>query len=481
MAGLFGVMGTAGRGLLTNSLGIKTASHNIANVETPGYSRQRQELAATRPEQHPSGHLGTGVEQLSVERITDAFVREQLVRQASLLGSSDAQAQALSAIEELFNEQAGEGLSAALNDLYDAFSDLASATAPGAAVERESLRSSAQALVDTLHTMDRQLRSEMRGADQAIRSLLPEINRSLEQIAALNEEVVRLEIEAPANDARDQRDLLVRELGELVDVQSLEAPNGAISISLGNGLPLLEGGFVRQLVAVEDPTNAFSLSLAQVRYQDAAGSDFDVTGLIGGGRLGGLLRSRDTLLAGAIRSLDTVAYNLAVSTNAVHAAGTGLNGASGDFFAALPGVEDAARDLALAPGILADPDAIAAGLSAAPSDNRNALALAGLRTAPQTLFLPGDPPGPASGPSRTLLEHVATIASDAGQQARSAESSRVQQERILERLEDRRDAVSGVSLDEEMTQLIELQAAFQANSRVISLVDELLDELIGIL
>jgi flagellar hook-associated protein 1 FlgK len=480
MASLFGVLDVAGRGLLVAQRGVHVAGHNIANAETPGYSRQRPVLAATRPLLHPTGHLGQGVEQLTIERVTDRFVQGQLVRQGGALGSTQAQAEALALLQEVFNEQGAPGLSAALSRLYDAFSDLAASPTPGAPVEREAVRSAARALLDGLHGQDARLRELQRGTDAEIEGLLPQVNDLATRIEELNREIVRQEVMAPANDLRDRRELLVRELAGLVDVRTYEDGRGALVVTLGNGLPLVEGGSARRLVAVADPGNPFDPTFAVVRYQDGA-NDVDVTADIGGGRLGGLLRSRDTLIPAAIRSLDTLAYNLAASVNAVHNAGVGLNGASGDFFAPPAAVEDSARDLALAPTVLASADAIAAGLGPAPGDNRNAVALAALRDTAAPLFLPGDPPGPASGPSRTLLEHVAAVAADVGTQARSLELSRQQQARLLEGLENRRDEVSGVSLDEEVTHLIRLQAAFQANSRVVGVVDRLLQDVIDLL
>lgn len=480
MPGLFGVMNTAARSLAVTSQGIQNTSHNISNVETPGYSRQRQILGTASPSRHPAGHLGNGVEQISIRRITDSFVHEQLVRQGSQFGAADAQAGALGVVQEVFNGVDAGSLTDSLGRFYDAFSDLASSPTPGAAIERAGARSAAQSLVDTIHSMDASLRAEQRAADDAIESTLLEISRLAEAIDQQNDEIVKLEITAPANDARDTRDQLVRDLSELVGLQTFESPDGRLNVSLPNGLPLVGAGDSSSLVAVQDVSNPFNSTFVQIHYSDGV-SSADVTSQIGGGRLGGILRARDDLLAGAIRTLDTLAYNLTTSVNSLHATGVGLNGEVGDFFAAPAAVEDAASGLALDAQILASTDAIAAGFTSAPSDNTLALEIANLRTTPTAFFLPGDPPGPATGPSRTLLEQVAVVVTDAGEQARTFETARSQQARIIESLENRRDSVSGVSLDEEMTQLIELQAAFQANSRLISLVDELLEDVLGIL
>ena len=266
----------------------------------------------------------------------------------------------------------------------------------------------------------------------------------------------------------------------MIDVQTYTDQQGGVAVTLANGVPLIEGGRARTLVSSPDPANPFNTNFVRVAVQDLSNLT-DVTAQVGSGQLGGLLRARDTILPGAIRSLDTLAYNLAETVNTVHNAGQGLTGAVGDFFVPLPLVEDAARDLAIAANILANPDDIAAGLTAQPGDNRNALALAALRDQKNAVFLPGDPPGPATGPARSVTEHAVAIVVDIGQQTKNMESSVLQQDQIIEGLQNRRDEVSAVSIDEEVAQLVRLQAAFQANSRVLGVIQDLFDDLVNIL
>jgi len=480
MSGLFGVLDVANRGLTVTQQGIRVTGHNIANVNTPGYSRQRQVLAASAPIANASGHQGTGVEQLTIERITDRFVETQLLKQNASAASSEAQAQALALVEEVLNEQDGRGIGAALSDLYEAFSDLASGATPGAPAEREAVRASARSLMQVVHGTDERLRDLQSSTNREIEDQVREINAITERIAKLNAGITQLEIQAPANDLRDQRDGLLRELASRIDVDSFEDAKGSLVVFLPSGASLVNGVTSHPLTTSLDVTNPFDSSFARIVYPES-GSNLDITDDIGAGSLGGLLRVRDTLIPSAIRSLDTLAYNLAEGVNAVHAAGTGLDGTVGDFFAAPAAVEDAARGLALEAAILASSDAIAAGLTSAPGDNRNAIALADLRDGAAPLFIPGDPPGPATGPTRTLLEHAAAVVADVGQQARTFAQASSQQARVLQDLESRRDAISGVSIDEEMAGLIQLEAAFQANARVLSTVDRLLDDLLSIL
>lgn len=476
MAGLFGVLGVAGRGLDVAQRGVRNTAQNIANVNTPGYSRQRQVVAAIDPVITTAGNLGGGPEQITITRAADALLQAQRVQQNGSAGSTNVQAEALASLEQVVNEQTGQGIGSALSSLYSAFSELARSPEPSS---REGLVAAAQRLIDTVRGADRQMRDIQESAHRAIDHELAEINRLSAEIAELNRRIGEREGLAPANELHDQRDELVRQIAEKVEVTAfVEGKHQMVMLS---GLPLVEGTNSHELLALVDATNPFNGGFYRIGFDLGGGSNADVTDEIGGGRLGGLLRVRDDVLPGAIRSVDTIAFNVVQSVNAVHASGVGIDGTIGNFFAGLTGVEDAGRDIQLDANILASSDAIAAGLAAQPADNRNALALAELRSAASPIFLPGDPPGPASGPSRTLLDHAASIVADIGREASAMEASRAQQMELQQVLEDRRDAISGVSIDEEVTMLVQLQAAYQANARVMQTVDRLLQDVMAIL
>lgn len=479
MSGLFGTLDVATRGLLVMQNGIRVTSHNTANVETPGYTRQSQHLVAGLPVPNPQGAIGTGVEQQSIIRIDDELLFRQLYEADARTASLDVESHATSRVEELFNEQQNEGLGAQLSKLYDAFDDLASATTPGAPVERDSLRTAAQSLVDSFHSMDGALRDLMADADLEARNLLEPINGLAVEIAELNRAIVREEVIAPANDLRDRRDAKVRELAEMVEVSTFEQSDGGLVVMVANGLSLVEGNHARRLVAAPDPANSFDPAFSRILF-DLGPSQIDVTAQIGGGQLGGHLEVRDTIVPAVLRDLDVLAYNLADQINAVHVAGIGLDGTVGNFFQSPGAVEDAANLLALDPAIAADTgaDAIASGFSTNPGDNRNALALAALRTTQVAFFLPGDPPGPATGPTRTALAYHSDLVGSVGNDAQDAENASKTQQGILEGLESRRDEISGVSLDEEMIKLIRLESAYQANARVISTIQDMLDTVV---
>ncbi len=499
MAGLFDTLGTATRGLQVVQSGLATTGHNIANADTPGYTRQRAVIEASLPQMTGAGAIGTGVEQISVERILDRFVAERLVRETSRQATLDTQASIYRQLESVVSSQEGEGLAGDLTSFFDALDDLSNAIAPGQEAERAQLVAAGQSLVDSIRRTDGQLRELQRGADRSISSVLNEVNAISAEIAALNQKIAVAEVTAPANDLRDQRDQLVLALAEKVDIALVTDNQGMLSVRISGGLPLVDKDIAARLDAVVDPAdpNPFDPSFVQVHYT-GAGSSFDATSLLRGGELGGLIEARDAVLGGAIRQLDAFAYTVAERFNAIHRGGLGLvDGAAHDFFADLsgqPSVNDAARNFALsadvdpsqggslgniAAGSAANP--VTGGPEAAPGDTTWVERLKDLRTTNVASYLAGDVPGTPTGTSTSLVSSLGRWIGDIGQGARSAERSLAQQDSVLTAVRNRRDEVSGVSIDEEVAELVKLQASFQANAKVLSTISTMLDDLFAAL
>lgn len=499
MAGLFDILGTATRGLQAVQGGLATAGHNISNVDTPGYSRQRSVLETGTPNYARSGTIGSGVEQVTVERIIDRFIGSRLISETSRRSTLDIENSIYREVETVVNEQQARGLSSELTSFFDALDDLGSSAEPGQGVARGQLLSAAESLVDTIHRYDSQLRSLQRDTDRGITGLLPEINDLARQIADLNGQIVEAEAVSPANDLRDRRDQLVLDLAEKVEITTLNDTNGNLSIRIAGGLSLVDHRIANELVAEVDPANpnAFDPSFSQVMYS-GAGSPFDVTSSLRGGELGGLIDARDNIIAGAIRDLDAIVFTLSDSFNAAHQAGIGLvDGTGHDFFTDLSGqatVNDSARNFGISADI--DPDQggtldnIAAGAvvaappggpGAAVGDTDGVEALKDLRTLRVSTFLAGDATGAPTGTSISISGSLINLVGNIGQNTRSTGRALEQQEAVLSAVQDRRDSISGVSVDEEVADLVKLQANFQANARVISTVSTLLQDLFNAL
>lgn len=496
MAGLFDTLGNASRSLGVVQRSIATTGHNIANVNTPGYSRQRNVISTGIPEVNAAGTLGTGIEAVSVDRAVDRFTQERLYGETSRLSSLETMINAHRDIESVVNDQITGGLNAELTGFFDSIDALASSGTPGQPLERSQLLASAQSMIDTVHRYDQEFRDIQADADRGVTGTLAEINALSSEIAALNDEIQRAEVFSPANDLRDRRDQLILEVSARVGVSTLEEANGMVSLRLASGYALVDGRTSRDLVAVVDPANVngFDPTFSQVFLQ-TSGSLLDVTSIVIGGELGGHLDVRDRVAAGAIRDLDAFAATLSTSFNQSHRAGLGLvDGAAHDFFfdfSTQPSIDDAARDLALSADV--DPDQggdlgnIAAGSTpdpggageAAAGDTTHGEVLGNLREIQVTAYLAGDSGAAASGASISVSNQLLDFVGGVGQAAASTERALEQQKVIVESVQSRRDEVSGVSIDEEVVELIQLQASFQANARVMSTVNQLLEDLLG--
>ncbi|HEB88680.1 MAG TPA: flagellar hook-associated protein FlgK [Deltaproteobacteria bacterium] len=499
MAGLFDALGTATRGLQVVQRGLATAGHNIANAETPGYSRQRAVLQSAPAQPDATGLIGSGVEQVSIERIIDRFVGLRLINETSRRASLETESSIYREVESVVNDQLANGLTSKLTGFFDALDDLANAAEPGQGVARGQVLAAAETLVDTVQRVDSQLRGLQRDADRGITAMLPEINSITSEIARLNGEIAEAEAIAPANDLRDQRDRLVLDLAEKFEIVSSEDEDGMVAIRLAGGVPLVSKRIASELVAVVDPAdlNAFDPTFSQVHFR-GSGSSFDATSLLKGGELGGLIEARDGIIAGVIRDLDAVVFTLSESFNSVHRGGLGLDdGAAHDFFTDLSGqttVDDSARNFGIAADIDPDqggslgniaagavPNPVTGGPEAAPGDTAWVEELKNLRTLKVTNYLAGDTTGSPTGSSISVMGRLVNVVGDIGQNARSTSRALEQQEAVLSSLQDRRDSISGVSIDEEVANLVQLQANFQANARVVTTVNFLMQALLDAL
>ena len=486
MSGLFGALDLSARALGVTQKGLGVTAHNIANVNTPGYTRQRQSLEGALPVNDGTGAIGTGVAQRTIERVQDSFMQSRLIQEHASQGSLHSEVRVLSQLESLFNEQFGEGITPQLSELYDAFGDLATSSTPGQPIERAALVGVAQTVISTFNRFDSQMAELQRSTDRAVVGLLPEVNSLLTQIAELNQEIAKAETLAPANDLRDQQERVLRDLASVMEITTIEDGQGLTTVLFEGGIPLVENTTAASLVAVANPTHPFDPTFSSIHIQ-AGSQSFDITNRVRGGELGGLLTSRDIHVADARNDLDALAFSLAQTVNDQHNLGLGLNDlVNRDFFSiADPSqVAGAAGGISLNADILADSNNIAAAGASSPAeqgDTENARLLADLRDVLLPSYAPGDLAGAPSGLSQSVIQQSASLVASRGRVAELAGVSLRQQEQILAEIQDRRDEIAGVSLDEEVTNLIRLQSSYQANARVISTVNEMLDQLTSLI
>ena len=463
MVNVFSTLNIARQGMMVSQIGLDLTGHNTANVNTEGYSRRRMEIASRMQ------ILGGGAEFQGIKRYTDQFATERLIHEQSLMGFAEQKGNILSHVSDLFNDLEETGLGSALDAFYGSFRLLESN--PSDLTVRQEVIARTEELAQAFNRISTELETVRENTDNLLRASAAEINVRVEEIAQLNSEVVLAKTQnKDTSDIMDRREQLVREMSEHADISFIENDNGQITVFLEGGMPLVEGLTYSKLQVLDSAVPGG----ARVEYVTQNGQVTDITDRIDGGSMGGTLETRDVILPSLAADLDQLAYDITQAYNSVHSAGVGLDGATGrNLFVALAGPANAAANMAIDPAVDGNAEAIAAAANVVPlslpGDNRNALALAAL--ADQNL---------ASGGTQTFNEAYSTLVGEVGVATRRAEAETEMRSASITRIEAIKDSESGVSLDEEMTNLIQYQRAYQASARVLNTITTVLDTIINL-
>ncbi|MEJ2660705.1 MAG: flagellar hook-associated protein FlgK [Desulfobacteraceae bacterium] len=461
MTNIYGLLSIGQSALLTQQKAIDITGNNIANVNTPGYSRQRLNIKQNTPVRDDGQTMSTGVTaDTGIQRFYDQFLGAQLNGENESLGRWEAQKQALERAELMFDDSESNGLSSAMGAFWNAWQDLSNN--PSGVAERTSLISAGQYLATTFNQTYNNLRDLQSDIDTHVTNIVSDVNEISDRIAELNRKVNQVEVTGHnANDFRDERDQLVLELSKLIEVQSFEDGDGNINVSVGSGKPLVDG------TATWDLTTADNGGVQDVFWQAADGSTVNITGQITSGELKGWIYTRDTSIDDYLTRLDTLATNIMSEVNTLHAAGTTLDSVTTtgvNFFTG-----SGAVNMTVNSAIEANSDLIAAAGAGEglPGGNSVAIAIAGLQSA---ATMPG---------SSTFDAYYNSLAGQVGADVQAADFNQNHQETMVKNLKEYRQEVSGVSLDEEMVNLIQFQQAYSAAAKLITTADEMVDTLLS--
>ncbi|MGD8290235.1 MAG: flagellar hook-associated protein FlgK [Desulfobacterales bacterium] len=467
MMDVFNVLNMGTRALSVQQKGIYVTGNNIANVNTPGYSRQRLNLSTDVTVNTGIGPVSGGVTANSIERIYQRFLGAQINNETQTLGQWEARKNALERVEMIFNESGGYGLNQVMNEFWNSWQDLTNN--PSGSVERTVLAAKSEMLAATFSKNHADLMKIQKDIDSYLEGAVKEINRLSENMADLNQKIVQMESAGhAANDYRDQRDLILKKLSEFIDIDTFEDANGGATVSVGTGQVLVEGTRAYKL-----STQANLLGHQDVTWLDSSGNTVIITNLIEKGKLKGWLDARDVDIADSLSKLDTLAQNLMTEVNTIHANGYGLDGSTGnDFFIGAA----TAAGIRVNPLISNDTNLIAAAKSFnfvpgdKPGDNGNAIAIANLQAA-QTM----------NGNTTTFGTFYDSMVSDAGLAVQQAASHFEHQSQMVLQVENYRESISGVSIDEETVNLIKFQNAYQAAAKLINTADEMMQTVLNMI
>ncbi len=331
MGGINSVLDIAKEALLAHQLSVQVASHNVANVDTPGYSRQVLDLTNRSPVPTPVGQVGTGVKAELILRQYDQVLTQRIIDQNSTLSSFEAQEETLRVVEAVFNETQGVGLNDLMNEFWQSWQDLANN--PENLAARQTVIQKGQLIQDHLSSVYDQVVQSRFDIGVRLDSAVKDINYITGQIADLNVEIATLEDPTrKANDLRDKRDEMVKELAQLLDITYFEnGSNGSFSILLADGHTLVDASEANQIEWANgqlywlDTLN----SGKQLRVNIGDGQDL-------GGKVGGWLEVNGELVAddpdNFFGRLDSFASSLIREVNQLHARGTGTSRFSADLF-----------------------------------------------------------------------------------------------------------------------------------------------------
>lgn len=552
---------------------LDTAAHNVANANTPGYSRQRVSVVESLPYTYPSvnrsglpGQIGSGVTVAAITRVRDTFLDLQVQAQTALQGEWDTRQQELAKVEAVFPEPSDSGLGSTISKFWNAWQDVASD--PTSAAARTALTEQAASLAMEINRDSTQLNMIASGIDSQVTQQIQTVNDLAKQIAALNGQIQRVTITGDhANDLLDQREQLLEKLSAIVPAYVVTQPDGSMSVLVG-GTDLVSNVYARTMVAQTDPATG---------HTNPVWPDGSAVALPSG-QLKALVAVRDTDVAGYLGQLDSLAKGIADATNTLQQRGIDANGNAGlPIFTYRAGNE--AGTLAVNPAVAAAPSLVAAAASpGTPGDSSVAGLIADLRNArsysagvagtdvvggmdlttnatarlmvvsastaaPQTytfsgagssltltgadgstqtitvadiaaggtqilnfdqlgikltvsagaagkagadmvtdLTTPGHNTLVAASlfvPSQTTTEFFAGLVGKIGTASAQSKEMSKNQQMVVDQLTTRVQEVSGVSLDEEATDMIRFQHAYQAAARVITTMDEILNTLIN--
>ncbi len=565
--GLFSTLSIGTRGLFAAQLGMDVAGQNVSNADVAGYSRKRLNMTADYRADGQYGQMGFGVDVINIDRMRDKMIDQQIQRQNQQVGSYQEYDYTLQQIENIFNEPGSTGLASFVDKFFDSWQNLANNPADISA--RTMVKTSADIMVDVFHNLSGELSNLKAATNEKLRANADSVNELTKEIFNLNIEIGSVEINnQKANDSRDKRDGLLKELSSLVDIDTQENSQGQISVTSNGNLLVSPVGsrdieITTTTFTMPDGTQASNIGL---RFKDSQ-KNYNPTS----GAINGLFGCRDTIIPEYEEKLNTIAKALMTSVNNLHQRGYNLMGYTGlDFFN--PNATGAS-DIALSESISSDVQNISAatgnqayaapanvfgagalnfgvaptflsktnvlpaagadvarnviknsvrmvgtqpltGLTATlvenvdyridyahgtvqmlhagydgwqmnvdfqyrsggfkgPGDNTNAVAIAQLR---QGLTMQPDALG---NPTNTYVQYYSAFIGHLGLARQEATSNLETRTFLVNQYEKHQDSISGVSIDEEMADIIKFQHSYQAAARVISTASQMLDYLLN--
>ncbi|PHR29420.1 MAG: flagellar hook-associated protein FlgK [Desulfotalea sp.] len=477
MAGLFNALNAARTSLEVNQKSIEVIGNNISNLNTKGYSRQQVVLETYPATNFGDFFIGQGVKVSDVSRQHDVFIEKALQGKSADFGYQNAQTRPLGELEQVF-AVTNDNISTDIDNFFDSIHELSAN--PSDLVQRNNVILQGNVLTTSFNNIVKSLDTIQENINDTIVSEVDGINAQLKEVAALNDRIFRIEIHGQtANSARDQRDTIIKQLAVKIGAETYDTENGMVSVQLPGGLPLVEG-----TMAMSISTDSTGSELKLKLHAGGVTRDLGLKNL--GGQFKGLVEIRDKFIPELEAGVDKLAYEISVQVNLQHMAGGALDSTTNNIFFSMPPnyvqsppapaptateYAGAARNMSVAitdPRKIAAANAPAAGESVAIGDNRNALALSNIGAN----YLIGG----VDNFNSLYGQLTAKVGVESNQNQLSLKGA----EDSLVQLENFRDGLVGVSLEEEMISLIQFQRGFESSAKFLSTVDEMMNTIIDL-
>jgi flagellar hook-associated protein 1 len=448
---LVGGLNSGVTGILANQKAVEITGNNITNVHTPGYSRQFARLSPNAAVNINGHYIGQGVKVLEISREYDKFVSGQLVNQNNVLGQESAKNGPLAELERVLNVGT-DSLASDIERFFGAWHDLSQN--PSGHVERARVIYEGENLLGSFDQKKGELVQIKQNIDTSLSAKVNEINLKIKEIAQLNESIRSKEtLGHVSNSDLDRREVLVNDMSKLMGAQVYQAGGNQIGIQLPGGVPLVQGNHAVEFQAYhEEGSLRFQVKMESVTIT-AQNKNF-------GGEIKGFLDIRDNFIPQLEKDLDTLQYNLITQVNAQHEAGYDLNGQTGQSFFSKPISYQSQKNMVQ---LTSTHEVAVAGLTkGAPGDNQNALAIYSLFSS-QTV-----------NGKETFVESYSRIASTVGTESKRNAMAFGGATDTLTQLENMRESIVGVSLEQEIINLTLFQKGFEACCTFVSTIDEMM-------
>lgn len=450
--GLSRIFDISTRSLATYQQALDVTAHNISNSSNADYSRQRAILSTSKPNIYGGYIWGSGIQLSDISRVRDSLTDAQIRSNNYKYGDNSKKSELLGQVESLFSEPSGSGLSDLINGFFDSWNKLT--VTPNSTALRYNVIQSAQQLSSKVQNINENIDTIKSNIFGEVKADVSTINTSLQTIQSLNEQIFQFQSRGQSpNDLMDQRDKAVDDLSKIVNLNISYDNSGSVNLSIGGVFALDKSNYTQFKVASID---------GALRLQTADGNT-NVS--LKGGELNGLMEMHSKTIPEYQQNIDDIFNTLVSKVNEIHSTGTTIGNPPVTGVNFFDGYKNG--ELVINDKILNDPNSIAVSADGTAGNGDIALALSDLSNAK---ILNGS----------SLSDNYSALISKVGTDKKTADQLASSANLILQQLDQQKSSYSGVSIDEEMSNVLKFQKSYEASAKLVKIADQMLDTIINL-